>query len=225
MWERHELWACNWLASLNHLSMSLKARWAKLSRLEKIVIIAFANSLVIFLGFLFMDKAQNRDFLVPEGYEGWVCIRYAVPDAAPLPELGGVQQLRIPAGGYLETSSRLAVGWRRDRYFWYDSTGTTRIPGSVDLGAERGLHLFQHQYFAQSYEALLPSLPVGTDTLLPEGTHIKIESAGRVDYTPGPKTLEYFYVSRAPRSLMYIPPPPADHQGLQSTFDREIPVR
>ncbi|RMG66913.1 MAG: hypothetical protein D6722_14185, partial [Bacteroidetes bacterium] len=116
--------------------MSLKARWAKLSRLEKIVIIATVNSVVIFLGFMLMDKAPNRDFLVPQGYEGWVCIRYEVPEAPPLPELDGVQQLRIPASGYLETSTALTVGWRRDRYFWYDQAGQTPIPPSVDMGEE-----------------------------------------------------------------------------------------
>ena len=205
--------------------MSLKTRWAKLSRLEKIVIVAFINSVIILVGFMWLDKAPNRDFLVPRGFEGWVCIRYEVPGAPSLAEVSGVQQLVIPDSGYLETSSALVVGWRRDRYFWYDAAGQEPIPPAVDMGEETGIYLHRHEYFAQTYEDLLGSLPEGTDTVMPEGTRILIEAGGQVQYTPGPKTLEYFYVSGEPRSILYNPPEPADHQGLRSTFDREIPVR
>lgn len=194
----------------------------KLSRFEKIVLIAFVNSVIVLIGFWLMDKKPNRDFYLPKGHEGWISIRYQVTDAPALPLKDGVQQISIPASGYLETSTLLSVGWRRDQYFWVDGTDTMKIPGSVDLEDGPGIYMHHHAYFAKSYEDLLSQLPVNTDTILEDGTHIIMKTGNKVDYTMGNKTLEYFYISKDAQSVLFNPPPHPNHEGIQSTEDRII---
>ncbi|GAB4407098.1 MAG: hypothetical protein OHK0039_09290 [Bacteroidia bacterium] len=197
--------------------------WKKRSRIEKIILVGFINLFVILTGFWLMDKQPNRDFYIPQDYAGWISVRYGVPGAPALPLTDGVQQLHISDSGYLETSTPLKVGWRRDRYFWYDSTGTpTPIPSHQTIDGETRLYVHRHEYFARSYEYLLPSLPAGTDTLLPDGTRIRLDTPGQVDYTPGTKTLEYFYLSRQPESVLFNPPEHPRHEGLRSTQDRQL---
>lgn len=195
----------------------------KLSRFEKIILIAFINCAIVLVGFWLMDKKPNRDFYLPKGHEGWITVRYFVPNAQPIPMKEGVQQISISEEGYAETSDLLEVGWRRDRYFWVDGTDTTAIPGKVDLpDGDMGIHMHHHAYFSKSYQHLLADLPVGTDTILPDETHIIMEANNRVDYTMGKKTLEYFYISKNAESMLFNPPPHPNHEGLESTEDRII---
>ncbi|MEM7372130.1 MAG: hypothetical protein AAF587_26165 [Bacteroidota bacterium] len=194
----------------------------KLSRFEKIILIAFVNCVIVLVGFWLMDKKPNRDFYLPKGHEGWISIRYQVTDAAEIPMRDGVQQIGIPPSGYLETSNLLTVGWRRDRYFWVDGTDTLQIPGKVDLADGPGIYTHHHAYFAKSYEYLLGQLPAHTDTTMEDGTHIIMEADNKVDYTMGNKTLEYFYISKNAQSVLFNPPPHPNHEGIQSTADRII---
>ncbi|MDX2284249.1 MAG: hypothetical protein NW241_08805 [Bacteroidia bacterium] len=192
----------------------------KLTRIEKIILIGFISSAVLFVGYWLYSKKPNRDFYLPRTYAGWVKIRYNVPGAPPLPEREGVQQLVIPDSGFLETSTRLEVGWRRDRFFWQDGTP---IPPYEDIGGQPHLRIYQHLFLARTHERELASLPVGTDTTLPDGTRIHKRTAQNVDYTPGRKTLEYFYLDTLLRPYTFLPPPLADPEALMSTDDREVP--
>ena len=196
-----------------------KRKW---SRFEKVILISFINCVIILIGFWLMDKKPNRNFYVPLDYDGWISIRYEARDAKPLARIDGELQISISDSGYAETSDLLEVGWRRDRYFWVDGADTIPIPATTDLEEGPGIHIHHHAYFAKSYETLLSKLPVGTDTTLADGTHIIMEPDKRVDYTMGNKTLEYFYVSKEPQSMLFNPPPHPNHEGIQSTEDRLI---
>ncbi|MEZ4829384.1 MAG: hypothetical protein R3C61_24330 [Bacteroidia bacterium] len=197
----------------------------KLSRIERIILISFSFSAFILIAFWIMDKEPNRDFYIPEGYSGWVKIEYSVPQAQPFPMKEGKVQIVISDSGYAATSDDLVVGWRRDQYFRLRPDGVSeKIPASVTLdNGEPGIFLHAHSYFSRSFEHLLVSLPVGTDTTLADGTHIIKESENKVDYAKGKKTLEYFYISEKPESIIFNPPPRGDKDALESTEDRSIP--
>lgn len=195
-----------------------------LKRIEKVILASTLFSAVILVCFWLMDKEPNRDFYIPKSYAGWVTIEYSVPDAPPIEQKDGVMQLVISDSGYLATSTDLKVGWRRDRYFWLENGEEQKIPASVEVEGEPRIYIHAHQYFSKSYEALLASLPVGTDTTLPDQTHIIKESYNNVTYEKGKKTLEYFYLSRQPESIIYNPPKNPNNQGLESTQDRAVPI-
>ncbi|MDX2250067.1 MAG: hypothetical protein SF052_25005 [Bacteroidia bacterium] len=197
----------------------------KLTRIERIILISFLFSSVVMIGFWIMDKEPDRDFYLPEGFHGWAKVEYSVPGGSPIPLKEGRMQIVLSDSGYAATSTPLVVGWRRDRYFWVKSDGSTeQIPASVKLSnGETGIFLHGHAYFSRSYESLLSTLPVGTDTLLPDGTHLIKESADKVSYAKGKKTLEYFYISEKAESLLFNPPPKPVKDALESTEDRAIP--
>ena len=107
----------------------------KLKRIERIILTSFIISAVILVIFWLMDKKPDRDFYIPKDFEGWVLVRYSVDDAPPLELKEGNQQIIISDSGYAETSDKLVVGWRKDRYFWINDDGSTEpIPPKVDLG-------------------------------------------------------------------------------------------
>ena len=63
-------------------------------------------------------------FLIPNGYVGWVEVKYDEKDAAPLQRENGIYTCRIPESGVLNTSSSLEAGWAKDEYFYYSENGS-----------------------------------------------------------------------------------------------------
>jgi uncharacterized protein DUF6843 len=64
--------------------------------------------------------------LIPNGYLGWVEVRYGDPTAPALPIMDGVYLCRIPANGVLTTSSKPEEGWAADEYDYYGEDGSTK---------------------------------------------------------------------------------------------------
>jgi hypothetical protein len=64
------------------------------------------------------------EFLIPQGYVGWVEIRYDEKNASVLPMDHGMFSFRIPTTGILKTSSPLEQGWANDEYFYYSEDGS-----------------------------------------------------------------------------------------------------
>ena len=168
-----------------------------LKRIEKIILASTLLSAVILVCFWLMDKEPNRDFYVPKSYAGWVTIEYSVPGAPPIALKEGVMQFPISDSGYLATSTDLKVGWRRDRYFWVENGKEQKIPASVEVEGEPRIYIHSHQYFSKSHEHLLAHLPVGTDTTLPDQTHIIKKSANAVSYEKGKKNPGVFLYKSA----------------------------
>lgn len=195
----------------------------KLKTVEKVILIGFVTLAVMMTGLWLLDKQPNRAYLLPDGYEGWVVIRYDVDSAPPLQEKDGVLQFVIDENGTMETSDKLVVGWRRDEYFYQTAEGTqTLIPASIKEEGEYYLHIHQRGYYAKDWTSLLLELPFGTDTILADETRLIKHSPEEVEYVTGIKNLEYFYVSREPKSIMFTPPDNPDMEGLESTEDRQI---
>ena len=64
------------------------------------------------------------NFLVPQGYVGWVSVRYGEKDATALEVKSGTRICRIPYVGLLRTSSPVEMGWAKDEYFYYSQDGS-----------------------------------------------------------------------------------------------------
>lgn len=201
-----------------------KRKW---TRMEKIILFGFVNCAVALGIIIGLDKKINRDYYIPRAYDGWITVRYSVPGAPALPEKDGVQQIRIPADGYLETSTALEVGWRKDTYFWHEGEQITPIPAYVELEGDEQprIYVHRHEYYAKSWEHLLRDLEPGDDTTLSDETRLEMSPQGKVTYTTGLKTLEYFYHSAEAKSILFNPPANLKHEGLRSTEDRRVPLQ
>jgi hypothetical protein len=58
-------------------------------------------------------------FLIPEGYVGWVSVRYGEKDATALEVKKGTRICKFPDVGLVRTSSPDEKGWAKDEYFYY----------------------------------------------------------------------------------------------------------
>jgi hypothetical protein len=65
-------------------------------------------------------------YLVPEGYVGWVQIRFEIEGAPPLPREGRFRVARFPASGILETSEGPLGGDAPSSWSYEDSAGHRR---------------------------------------------------------------------------------------------------
>jgi len=194
----------------------------KLKKIEIIILVGFVNSVLVFLGIWLWSKAPNRDIYLPEDYEGWVRISHSVEGAPPLVEENGIQKIVIPDSGHLMTSTKLKVGWRRDRFFWQGQPEA--LPSYYEIESQPYRYVFQGKQFSRFHKKAMKILPAGADTTLLDGTKIKKDKSNRVNYIPGKKALQYFYVSAEGRPLGFVPPPIEDSDALKSTEDREVDV-
>lgn len=69
-----------------------------------------------------------NQFLIPQGYIGWVEIKHGEKDAPVLPIEHGAYRNRIPITGLLKTASSLEEGWAHDEYFYYSDDGSSLRP-------------------------------------------------------------------------------------------------
>ena len=86
--------------------------------------IAFLTLLVFFFVSFLVD-GQGRDerlhpyqYLIPQGYVGWIRVDFNVKDAPPLPVTGNYYVLKIDHTGRFQTSTSDAYGPLGDLYFY-----------------------------------------------------------------------------------------------------------
>lgn len=82
------------------------------------------------------DHTTPVVYELPAGFEGWVVVELEVRSSPPLPVVGAERVIRIPASGYLATSSRAEAGILHQRYLAVDASGN-RTP-LVDASRDRG---------------------------------------------------------------------------------------
>ena len=196
----------------------------KLKRIEKVILIGFGTFALALVGYWLLQKAPNRAIYFPQDYEGWVNIYYEVQDAPVLAVKDGLQQLEIPASGILRTSASLETGWRRDEYFWKEGAQTQSLPKYIETPDGYGLYLHAHGYFSRSHLDLIDQIAPGQDTVLWDGTFIERDDHSEVNYSPGRKTIEQFYLSTKAEPIQFVPPPNPQKDALEDTENREIRV-
>lgn len=95
-------------------------------------ILVVTTSLVGALWWLFLPGERHpARYLIPEGYVGWVEIRYGQAKAMPLPMDKGTLVYRIPDSGLLETSTPLEFGVAKDAFLAYSKQGSLRTLKSL----------------------------------------------------------------------------------------------
>ena len=89
----------------------------------------FLAALLLFTGCAIGNSRKSIAFVIPQGYVGWIRVKYNVPNALPLPIRNGYYLARIPANGLLKTSTVEDEGWGRDTFYYVTKTGgETRLP-------------------------------------------------------------------------------------------------
>lgn len=104
-------------------------------RPARILVLIATLIVVIGLGVWFSINTRSStprslQFLIPEGYSGWVRVEFEIPGAPPLPQEAGLTVVKIPPSGALQTSSPEQYGWAKDSYAFYSSAGQRPIPDS-----------------------------------------------------------------------------------------------
>jgi hypothetical protein len=74
------------------------------------------------------------NFFIPDGYVGWVEVKYAAQNEPALKKKDGKYICRIPANGLLKTSSPLEAGWAKDEYFYYAEGGSIHVLTNTGWG-------------------------------------------------------------------------------------------
>jgi hypothetical protein len=74
-------------------------------------------------------------FLIPDGYVGWVEVKYGDSNVPALQMDKGTLICRIPDNGLLATSSAVEEGWAKDEYFYYSKDGSLRDLKETGWGA------------------------------------------------------------------------------------------
>ena len=99
-------------------------------------LIILLSAAAVFL--LYEEEGVDQTYLLPEGYEGCVVIRYDIPDAPKLKIENNEIVYRVPEDGIIETSSPYDYGWVNDEHsgafqlkaFYIDKEGkrTAQLP-------------------------------------------------------------------------------------------------
>ncbi|HHY22156.1 MAG TPA: hypothetical protein GX525_09855 [Bacilli bacterium] len=130
------------LVRLNMLSMSVPAAiifvffdtWTKkkakqtefaINRTQKGALLLIPTILALGFYFLFlhMDYRSPNQYIIPDGYVGWVYVYYNVSDAEPLPKKNGKFLLEIDESGMLSTSNSIEYGAALDEYYYISNNG------------------------------------------------------------------------------------------------------
>jgi len=88
-------------------------------------------------------------YLLPDGFTGWVYVRYDDPSCEPLGTRDGRNVMRIPSNGRLCTSTPYETGRARDLYEYVRPDGTTQL---IDQDAEISLGGFNEPGHYRSFK-------------------------------------------------------------------------
>lgn len=174
----------------------------KLTLFDKALIVSGLSAVLLFAGYVWFMNRQPRHYYIPEGFSGWVTIRYEKPDAPALEEKDGVLMIWVPENGIVETSSKLVNGWARDEHFWYGDGQVVSIPKAVGEGNDRKRYIHDDTEVEQALDSIIMQLPSPCDTTLWDGTRIS-KLGEKADVRSGRKILQHFYVSGKPELFWY----------------------
>jgi hypothetical protein len=62
------------------------------------------------------------EYRIPDGYQGWVRVRWAVQGASPLPRSGHYLVVAVDSQGRAVTSSPVQDGWASDKFLYVSGT-------------------------------------------------------------------------------------------------------
>lgn len=170
---------------------------------NRILIISGISAAALFFGYVIFTKRPNMKYYVPQDFEGWVTIRFEVPEAPPLNKVDGEYEIYIPDSGIVETSSRLKYGWGRQEYYFWDGQNTVDAEfvkkwEKREGETERRGHIHSlHEQHIDTMDVIqvIKEVPDLEDTLLWDGTTIT-KRGEQMDVQTGRDLFQHFYVSK-----------------------------
>lgn len=194
----------------------------KLSKVEKIILIAVAGFSAFIIGFAIFMQRTNKDIYLPPNFQGWAKIYYSVPNANALEKKNGAYQLYIPANGILQTSTPLEDGTGRDTYYIEKNSKYEEIPHTQVINNDRKRKIHRNEYHYVNFEPIANNLTVGKDTLFYEQTRAAKTADGKVHYLQGVKSLELLYVSENWEDMLYSPATFPDSLIFQTQLKKKL---
>ena len=129
---------------------------------------------------------RGDDVLLPNGFEGWVVIRYEVSNSPALEREHFRNIIRVSPSGEFSTSSTRAVGYGSDAYYLVDAAGKRQRIRSWDEHCEpQEVCVQQFQLF--SGPLIATRFFIGKKDNMPKYSKPDLEPAetgGRVSYPP-----------------------------------------
>lgn len=160
----------------------------------------------MFIGYMVFSKRETRIYYLPDGYEGWVTIRFEKIDAPPFKEVDGGVMLEIDSNGIAETSDKLEMlSWGRDVFYLGKGENAKELPTQI---LEDGVFKSQIHKITRAhmrFDSLLVLLPAEVDTVLFEDSEIEIAD-GKANISKGHPVLLHFYVTSKPETAGFQPP-------------------
>ena len=83
-------------------------------------------------------KRSPYRYLIPDGYVGWVEMKFGIADAPELPVHEGFRIAKFPPAGVLKTSSKLQNGWAKDEYYYYKADAKEKLSEGYQTGLING---------------------------------------------------------------------------------------
>jgi len=77
-------------------------------------------------------KEYHTDYLIPDGYVGWVRAVHEVKDAPALPIEDERTVFKFDESGLLKTSDQVQEGWVYPRYYYYLNSNKTALSNSTE---------------------------------------------------------------------------------------------
>lgn len=152
-----------------------------------------------FVAYSLTDQRHPIDFEVPQGYIGWIRVKYNIAGATPLPIKSGHYIARIPANGLLKTSTVEEEGGAADRFYYVNQakqrmpidgykTNIALIQGDRGRTNERYMFIGTKQQFTDAQRLIRGSAP-GPLTL-PITSESEQNSANGLDLSSKPSPFQ-----------------------------------
>jgi hypothetical protein len=163
----------------------------------------FAASLIFFSSC--QEKRIPTAFELPQGYTGWVTIKYEKQNAPPMEEINGFYHVKISDSGFAETSSKVGEGWAQDKYYWLEDNKEYVLPQYTE---DKTSMIHAEVYRDADYKDFVntDTLQIGAEYILYDGSKIiKLDDKGGMSYKSGRHLLFTFYVSEKPENVWDFP--------------------
>lgn len=82
------------------------------------ILICIAIAVICF-GCTYQSTRRPSRYLIPDGYVGWVKVKFDVSGQPTLPIEEDHYLFVFPPSGVLATSSNIEYGWSKDQYYYY----------------------------------------------------------------------------------------------------------
>jgi hypothetical protein len=195
-------------------------------KIDRVILAGTGALALLLIGYILFQKTSDVDYYLPGACaDKWIVIRYEQGECGTFSRENQAVRVTVSDSCVVCTREKLRIGWNRKRFFVRQPDGSyQQLPNAVADSTGYRMFIHDHDMRHVSHENLLSTLRSGIDTTLFDGARIRKKDRFHVDYTPGRKTVEYFYYSLEAQPLGFTPPGDPKVNTLESTKDRALPL-